>query len=98
MACFDRHRSKNQTPVFREYYICFGRKNKRGWYVIFQDRPMLAISFKRSRRELPINVAVSTLKNYQNTCFYRFRFNIQNRYSIPYNGCFVYTKPKAYLS
>jgi len=54
--------------------------------VIFQGRPMLAISFKKSRRELSIDVAEhgSILnKNQYKTPFY---FHRQNKYEFPKTG------------
>ena len=61
--------------------------------VIFQDRPELSHIIQKvsARRELPIDVAEhgSILKNYQNTYYPRFSFT-QNRYSIPFNGCFIF--------
>jgi len=55
-------------PRFGECYTCFGCETETGvvrMLVIFQDRVCSAISFKRSRRELPIDVAehTSTLKS-----------------------------------
>jgi len=54
-------------------------KPKRGWYVFwlfFEIGLGSAISFKRSRRELPIDVAEhrSMLENYQNMHYPRFSF------------------------
>jgi len=66
---FDEH-SKNKTPVSGNAIPVLGVKPKRGRYVFwlfFKIGLCSAISFKRSRRELSIDVAEhrSTLKNYQ---------------------------------
>ena len=50
----------NENTSFREFLRVLGKKIKRGaFFDIFQDRTTLrsAISFKRSRRELSIDVA-----------------------------------------
>jgi len=72
-----RHNTVKTKPRFGECYL--GVKPKRGWYVFglfFMAGLCSAISFKRSRRELSIDVAQhrSILKNYQNTHYPRIRF------------------------
>ena len=74
--------SKNKTPFWGLLYL--GVKPKRGWYVFrlfFKVGLCSAISFKRSRRELSIDVAelLSMLKNFQNMHYSRFS-------SIPKTG------------
>jgi len=58
--------------------------------VIFKIGLCSAISFKKSRRKLSIDVAGhrSTLKNYENTYFPSFLFHTKNRYSITQNRFF----------
>jgi len=71
-----------QKVLSRAFHWCGWTKlNSKGLeriLIIFQDRPRLysAILFRRSRRELSINVAVhrSILKNNQNTNYPRFVF------------------------
>ena len=70
-------------------------KLKRGWYVFcsfFKIGLCLAISLKRSRRELSIDVAEHrhTLKQPKYTIL-QVLFHIQNKYSVPRNGGFVFT-------
>jgi len=63
-----------QNPRFGECFTCFGCETKTGVVRIFKIGICSAISFKRSRRELSIDVTEhrSTLKNYQNTHYPRF--------------------------
>jgi len=72
-----RAHSKTKTPVFGNATPVLGMKPTRGWYVffLFEDRSgSLALSLKRSRRELPMDVPEhrSMMKNYQNTHYPRF--------------------------
>ena len=69
----------------------FPVKSKRRWYLFslfFQIGLCSAISFKRSRRELPIDVAEprSVLKNYQNTQYPRFSFTPKTGKAFPNGG------------
>jgi len=69
-------------PRFGKRFTCFGFETKTGgvvrtvFWLFFKTSLRLAISFKRSRRELSIDVAEhrSLLKNYQNTHYPRFIF------------------------
>jgi len=66
-------------PRFGECYIpVLGVKPKRGYvfWLFFKAGQCSAFPFKRSRRELSIDVAKhrSTLKNYLNTYYLRFGF------------------------
>jgi len=68
---------KKQNPVVVNAVPILGVKPKRGWYVywlFFKIDLCSAISFKRSRRELSIDVAErkSMLKNNQTTHYPRF--------------------------
>ena len=70
-----------------------GVKPKRGWYVFwlfFKIGLCSAISFKRSQRELSIDVAehTSMLKNYQNTLYALFSFISKECISFPLTGVF----------
>jgi len=70
--------SKNKTPVVGNA-IPLGVKPKQVWYVFWlflKIGPCSAVSLKRSRRELSINVAEhrSMLKIYRNTLYPRFSF------------------------
>jgi len=70
-------------------------KPKRGWYVFwlfFKKELFSAISFKRSWRELSIDVAEhwSMLKNDRNTLPVLVSYR-KHRYSIPQNGGLVFT-------
>jgi len=73
-----RYHSKNKPSVLENATPGLGVKSKRGWYVFwllfFKTGLCSVTSFKRSRRELSINVAKlrSTLKNYQSTHYPRF--------------------------
>jgi len=48
--------TKRDTCI-REFYTRLGRKTKMGVWLFFKIGLCTVISFKRSRRELPINVA-----------------------------------------
>jgi len=59
-SSFSPVHSKNRTPVLGNAIPVLGVKLKRGWYVIwlfFKIDLCSAISFKRSRRELSVDVA-----------------------------------------
>jgi len=82
-------------PHFGECYTRFGCETKTGvlnLLVTFQDRPLLShITFKRSRRELSIDVAEhrSVSNNYQNTLYPRFSFIPKTGLAFPKRGfCF----------
>jgi len=65
------------APYFREFYTCFGTQTGVvRILVIFQDSLCSAISFKKFRRELSIDLAEHRymLKNYQNTHYPHFSF------------------------
>jgi len=71
-----KQHSKKETPVLGN---ALGVKPKRGWcvfWLFFMIDLCSAISFKRSRRELSIDVDEhkSMMKDYQNTLYTRFRF------------------------
>jgi len=90
-----------QNHVLGNAIPVLGAKPKRGWcvfwlffrigilrvLVIFQNRHIMcsAISFKRSRRELSIDVAEprSTLKTYPNTHYPRFNFITKTGIAFP---------------
>jgi len=67
--------NKNENPVMGNAIPVLGVKLKRGWYLfcIFLEIGLRsAISFKRSRRELSIDMAEhrSWFKNYRNTLYH----------------------------
>jgi len=76
-------------PRFGECYTCFGYETKTGVvriWLFFKIGLCSAISFKRSRRELSIDVAEHRpmLKNYQNTP--RFSFIPKTGMAFPKTG------------
>jgi len=89
-----RVHSKNKTPVLGNAIQVLDVKLKAGVeriLVIFQDRSTYvcsAISFKRSRRELSIDVAErrSILKNDHNTHYSRFSFISKTNIAFPKTG------------
>jgi len=96
-AAFSRRQVhlKNNAPVLGNAIPVLGVKPKWGWYVFwlfFQIGLCSAMSFKRSRRELSIDVAEhrSMLKNYHKTHYPRFILTPKTRYSIPQNGVFCF--------
>ena len=83
--------SKNETPVLGSSTPVLGVKLKRGWHVVwlfFKKGLCSAISFKRSRRELPIDVDEhgSILKNHQNTYYPRFSVTPKTGIAFPKTG------------
>jgi len=82
-------------PVLGNAILVLGVKPKWGWYVFWLFLMIglsLAISFKRYRRELSIDVAEhrSMLENYQNTHYPRSSFTSKTDISLPKNGVFVF--------
>jgi len=81
---------------FRKFYTCFGCETKTEYYVFwlfFRIDLRSATSMESSRQDLWNDVAEhrSILKHNQNMQYPRFSFlPAPNRYSIPYNGCFVW--------
>ena len=82
---------KTKTPFLGNAISVLMVKPKRGWcvfWLFFKVGICSAISFKRSRRELSIDVAElwSMLKNYQYTHYPFWFHKLKSVYSIPQNG------------
>jgi len=87
------HRSNTMKtkPVMGNAIPVLGVKPKRVWCVVwlfFKIGLCSAVSFKRSRRELSIDVAEhrSMLKNYQNTHYHSFSFILKIGTASPKTG------------
>ena len=95
MTLSNGNHSKNKNPVLGNAIPVFSVKPKRVWcvfWLFFKIGLRSAISFKRSRGELSIDVAEHRymLKNSQNTHYPRFSFIPKTCiHSIPQNGWFV---------
>ena len=84
---------KMEHPYQGVLHLCWKKTLRRGLYVFwlfFKLGLCLTISFKRSRRELSIDVAEhrSTLKNFQNTYYLRFSLTPKTGIAHPKTGVF----------
>jgi len=80
-----------QKPFLENSIPVLGMKPKRRWYefcLFFKVDRCSAISFKRSRRELSIDMAEHRpmLKNYQNAYYLRFSFIPKTDMLFPKRG------------
>ena len=84
--------TKIKTSVLGNGLPIFGNQNGGDSYFgFFSTGICSAVSFKRSQRELSNDVAEhrQTLKNYQNTHYYRFSFIPERGIAFPKRGLFL---------
>jgi len=76
---------KIKTPFWEMLYLSETKTGVTRILVIFQDRPMFSMPFKRSRRELSIHVAQhrSTLKIHQTTHYPSFSYIPKTSIAFP---------------